>query len=81
MLDFKQFLRESYNLKIGDLSEMEKPTLILISRKNTRIFMNEDQMVTMMKLLGFRVVIALVGAYGAGLTNAVFLQQGLVRPL
>ncbi|KAE9458257.1 hypothetical protein C3L33_09829, partial [Rhododendron williamsianum] len=98
MLDFKQFLRESYNLKIRDLSETEKPTLILISRKNKRVFMNEDEMVTMMKALGFRVIIAqpdltanmdkfaeivnscsiLVGAHGAGLTNAVFLPEGAV---
>ncbi|KAI8552874.1 hypothetical protein RHMOL_Rhmol06G0301900 [Rhododendron molle] len=98
MLDFKQFLRESYNLKIRDLSEKEKPTLILISRKNKRVFMNEDEMVTMMKALGFRVIIAqpdltanmdkfaeivsscsiLVGAHGAGLTNAVFLPEGAV---
>ncbi|XP_058189640.1 xylan glycosyltransferase MUCI21-like [Rhododendron vialii] len=72
--------------------------LILISLKNSRVFMNEDEMVTMMKALGFRVVIAqpdmmanmekfveivnscsiLVGAHGAGLTNAVFLPEGAV---
>ncbi|XP_058217641.1 alpha-1,3-arabinosyltransferase XAT3-like [Rhododendron vialii] len=98
MLDFKQFLRESYNLKIRDLSKTEKPTLILISRKNKRVFMNEDEMVTMIKALGFRVIVAqpdltanmdnfaeivnscsiLVGAHGAGLTNAVFLPEGAV---
>ncbi|XP_058218491.1 alpha-1,3-arabinosyltransferase XAT3-like [Rhododendron vialii] len=98
MLDFRQFVTESYNLKIRDLSQMEKPTLVLISRKNKRAFMNEDQMVTMIKELGFRVIIAqpdmtanldkfaeivnscsvLVGAHGAGMTNAVFLQKGAV---
>ncbi|KAH7859704.1 hypothetical protein Vadar_004563 [Vaccinium darrowii] len=58
MLDFRQFLRESFNLKIQYLSQTEKPVLILISRPKTRTFLNEDQMVTMMKELGFRVVIA-----------------------
>ncbi|KAG5546583.1 hypothetical protein RHGRI_018679 [Rhododendron griersonianum] len=60
MLDFKQFLRESYNLKIRDLSQTqtEKPALLLISRQKSRMFLNEDQMVTMMETLGFRVVIA-----------------------
>ncbi|KAG5546589.1 hypothetical protein RHGRI_018685 [Rhododendron griersonianum] len=58
ILDFKQFLRESYNLKIRDLSPTEKPVLILISRPKSRMFLNEDQMVTMMKELDFRVVIA-----------------------
>ncbi|KAE9458283.1 hypothetical protein C3L33_09820, partial [Rhododendron williamsianum] len=58
MLDFKQFLRESYNLKIRDLSQMEKPVLVLISRHNSRVFLNEDQMVTMMRALGFTVVVA-----------------------
>ncbi|XP_058218618.1 alpha-1,3-arabinosyltransferase XAT3-like isoform X2 [Rhododendron vialii] len=58
MLGFKQFLRESYNLKIRDLSQKEKPALLLISRQKSRVFLNEDQMVTMMEALGFRVVIA-----------------------
>ncbi|KAI8552885.1 hypothetical protein RHMOL_Rhmol06G0303000 [Rhododendron molle] len=58
MLDFKQFLRESYNLKIRDLSQTEKPVLVLISRQGSRAFLNEDQMVTMMTELGFSVVVA-----------------------
>ncbi|KAH7860011.1 hypothetical protein Vadar_008108 [Vaccinium darrowii] len=98
MLGFKQFLRESYNLKVGNVSEINKPVLILLSRPKTRTFLNEDEMVTMMKALGFRVVIArpdmmsnldkfaqvvnscsvMVGAHGAGLTNAMFLPQGAV---
>ncbi|XP_058189532.1 alpha-1,3-arabinosyltransferase XAT2-like [Rhododendron vialii] len=58
MFNFKKFLRYSYNLKIQDSSQTEKPTLILMSRKKSRVFMNEDEMVTMMKALGFRVVVA-----------------------
>ncbi|XP_058218203.1 alpha-1,3-arabinosyltransferase XAT3-like [Rhododendron vialii] len=98
MLGFKQFLRESYNLKVVNVSEMNKPVLILLSRPKTRTFLNEDEMVTMMKALGFRVIVArphmtsnldkfaqvvnscsvMVGAHGAGLTNAMFLPQGAV---
>ncbi|KAG5546576.1 hypothetical protein RHGRI_018672 [Rhododendron griersonianum] len=98
MLGFRQFLRESYNLKVVNVSEMNKPVLILVSRPKTRSFLNEDDMVTMMKALGFRVVVArphmmsnldkfaqvvnscsvMVGAHGAGLTNAMFLPQGAV---
>ncbi|KAI8552893.1 hypothetical protein RHMOL_Rhmol06G0303800 [Rhododendron molle] len=58
MLDFKQFLRDSYNLKIRDLSRMKRPVLVLISRPKPRMFLNQNQMVTMMTLLGFRVVLA-----------------------
>ncbi|XP_058218622.1 alpha-1,3-arabinosyltransferase XAT3-like [Rhododendron vialii] len=60
MLDFKQFLRDSYNLKIQELSQTqtEKPRLILVSREKSRAFLNEHEMVTMMRALGFRVVIA-----------------------
>ncbi|XP_058218617.1 alpha-1,3-arabinosyltransferase XAT3-like isoform X1 [Rhododendron vialii] len=58
MLDFKQFLRESYNIKIQDLSQTEKPVLVLVSRQGSRMFLNEDQMVTMMRELGFSVVVA-----------------------
>ncbi|KAH7544420.1 hypothetical protein ACOSP7_030334 [Xanthoceras sorbifolium] len=58
MFDFKHFLRESYNLKINNVSEMEreKPRLMLISRQNSRMFLNEDEMVVMMEELGFEVV-------------------------
>lgn len=41
MLQFKQFLRESYNLKIKDGSEIKRPVLVLISRERTRMFLNE----------------------------------------
>uniref|UniRef100_A0A2N9IL12 Glycosyltransferase 61 catalytic domain-containing protein n=1 Tax=Fagus sylvatica TaxID=28930 RepID=A0A2N9IL12_FAGSY len=93
MFDFKHFLRETYNLKIKNVSEIIKPKLILISRPKTRTFMNEDEIVDMMEELGFQVDVAtpnrmsnlekfaeelnscsvMVGAHGAGLTNAVFL--------
>ncbi|KAJ9153817.1 hypothetical protein P3X46_027218 [Hevea brasiliensis] len=57
MFDFKHFLRQSYNLKIKNASEIEKPVLILISRRKSRRFLNENEMVTMMEQLGFRVIV------------------------
>ncbi|KAF8409598.1 hypothetical protein HHK36_005676 [Tetracentron sinense] len=57
MMDFKKFLRESYNLKVKSESEIEKPTIILISRRNSRKFLNENDMVVVMKDLGFQVVV------------------------
>lgn len=100
MFDFKQFLRESYMLKMKDVSNQmgEKPVLVLISRRKTRKFLNEDKMVEMMEELGYQVIAAtpnrtsnldtfsglvnscsvMVGAHGAGLTNALFLPAGAV---
>ncbi|KAK9938630.1 hypothetical protein M0R45_015356 [Rubus argutus] len=100
MFDFKHFLRESYMLKIKHVSEMkgQKPVLMLLSRRETRKFLNEDKMVEMMEALGFQVIAAtpnqtlnldifsglvnscsvIVGAHGAGLTNAVFLPDKAV---
>ncbi|CAK9157504.1 unnamed protein product [Ilex paraguariensis] len=57
MPDFKEFLRKSYNLKIKKVSEIERPVLVLISRRKTRMFLNEDEMIGMMKELGFQVVV------------------------
>ncbi|XP_059664619.1 alpha-1,3-arabinosyltransferase XAT3-like [Cornus florida] len=59
MLDFKQFLREAYNLKVKSsvVSKIEQPVLVLISRKGSRMFLNEDEMGGMMEELGFRVVV------------------------
>ncbi|KAL6199408.1 hypothetical protein ACLB2K_029192 [Fragaria x ananassa] len=100
MLDFKQFLRESFMLKMKHVSEMnrQKPVLMLLSRRGAREFLNEDKMVKMMEALGFQVIAAtpnqplnldtfsglvnscsvIVGAHGAGLTNAVFLPSKAV---
>uniref|UniRef100_A0A5B6YGS4 Glycosyltransferase 61 catalytic domain-containing protein n=1 Tax=Davidia involucrata TaxID=16924 RepID=A0A5B6YGS4_DAVIN len=59
MPDFKQFLRESYNLKLKNVSGMKKPVLILISRQKSRMFLNEDEMVGVIEELGFEVVVAM----------------------
>ncbi|KAK6149346.1 hypothetical protein DH2020_016871 [Rehmannia glutinosa] len=58
MHDFRLFLGETYDLKFTHVSQIRKPTLLLISRDKTRKFLNEYEMVTMMKGLGFTVVIA-----------------------
>ena len=49
MLDFKQFLRETYGLKFKNAHEIKKPVLLLISRKSSRTFLNEDEMVQLME--------------------------------
>ncbi|KAG9156730.1 hypothetical protein Leryth_026260 [Lithospermum erythrorhizon] len=57
MHNFRQFLRETYNLKVENVSEIQKPVLMLISRTTTRRFLNEGEMVSMMKGLGFDVIV------------------------
>nr|XP_048323019.1 alpha-1,3-arabinosyltransferase XAT3-like [Ziziphus jujuba var. spinosa] len=58
MFDFKHFLRETYDLKHRDVPNTEKPVLILISRPNSRRFLNEREMKEMMKELGFQIIVA-----------------------
>lgn len=62
MFDFKHFLRESYDLKIKNVSDItystNRPVLVLISRRKTRTFLNEEEMVGLIEELGFRVVVA-----------------------
>ncbi|KAJ7960813.1 Glycosyltransferase family 61 protein [Quillaja saponaria] len=98
MFDFKDFLRTTYNLKIQNVSKIQKLSVVLISRPMSRRFLNEGKMVEMMEELGFQVDVikpnrmssldkfsgvinscnVMVGAHGAGLTNAVFLPDGAV---
>ncbi|XP_048131072.1 alpha-1,3-arabinosyltransferase XAT3-like [Rhodamnia argentea] len=57
MREFRQFLRESYDVKIkNELEKLQKPVLILICRNHTRKFLNEDAMVKLAQELGFQVV-------------------------
>ncbi|KAL8131660.1 alpha-1,3-arabinosyltransferase XAT3-like [Apium graveolens] len=58
MKDFKHFLRETYSLKTPNVATITKPTLLLISRQHSRTFLNENQLVTMMKESGFQVIVA-----------------------
>lgn len=57
MRNFKQFLRESFDLKYSHISQIQTPTVMLISRTKTRRILNEDDVVAMMEDLGFRVMI------------------------
>ncbi|KAL5735872.1 hypothetical protein ACOSQ2_030660 [Xanthoceras sorbifolium] len=59
MADFRKFLRESYGLKYENVFQIkrERPVLLLISRKNSRTFLNEREMVALMEEVGFEVVV------------------------
>ncbi|KAL3503545.1 hypothetical protein ACH5RR_037994 [Cinchona calisaya] len=59
MVEFRDLLRKSFNLKIRDVSQMlsNKPQLLIISRTRTRTIVNQDAVVKMMEELGFRVYI------------------------
>ncbi|KAK6229767.1 Glycosyltransferase 61 - like 8 [Theobroma cacao] len=81
MFDFRQFLKESYNLRVKHVSEIEKPVLMLISRRETRRFLNEDEMVEMMEELGFQVIRAEPGRMSnldkfAGVVNSCSVMVG-----
>ncbi|KAH6822669.1 hypothetical protein C2S53_003496 [Perilla frutescens var. hirtella] len=56
-LGFKQFLRDSLHLKFSHVSQIKKPTVMLLSRRTTRRIINEEEVVGMMEDLGFRVVV------------------------
>ncbi|KAK1418024.1 hypothetical protein QVD17_27161 [Tagetes erecta] len=61
IIDFKNFIRSTYSLKITNVSDLgptsTSPVLLLVSRRKTRMFLNEDEMVDMMEELGFEVVV------------------------
>ncbi|XP_071740239.1 alpha-1,3-arabinosyltransferase XAT2-like [Rutidosis leptorrhynchoides] len=59
MIEFRKFLQITYGLTATNVSDTKSssPVLILISRRKTRLFLNEDEMVDMMEELGFDVVV------------------------
>lgn len=57
MPDFKKFLKQVYSLRIDDAKEIKKPVLLLISRKGSRMFLNEREMVSMIEELGIHVIV------------------------
>ncbi|KAI3496914.1 hypothetical protein L1887_39292 [Cichorium endivia] len=59
ILEFKNFLRTTYGLPSMNVSETGSaaPVLLLVSRRKTRMFTNEDELVDMMEELGFEVVV------------------------
>ncbi|WOK92852.1 protein O-linked-mannose beta-1,4-N-acetylglucosaminyltransferase 2-like [Canna indica] len=65
MIDFKEMLRKAYGLERAttaptcDTSDIRrKPTLLIISRKKTRVFLNERGMTDMAMSLGFNMCVA-----------------------
>ncbi|XP_042478382.1 alpha-1,3-arabinosyltransferase XAT2-like [Macadamia integrifolia] len=64
ILDFRKFLRETFHLKIKNISQLNKnnssrkPVLVLFSRPHSRRFLNEGEMVKVADQLGFRVILA-----------------------
>ncbi|KAI7751139.1 hypothetical protein M8C21_008256, partial [Ambrosia artemisiifolia] len=56
MIEFRKFLGIAYGLKITNVSNTA-PRLLLVSRRKTRSFLNEDELVDMMEELGFDVVV------------------------
>ncbi|KAH7851135.1 hypothetical protein Vadar_007708 [Vaccinium darrowii] len=63
MKDFREFLRGAYSLEreegviIRDGAAGNRPRLLIISRKRTRLLLNEGEIVTMAIGLGFEVVL------------------------
>lgn len=55
--DFRQFLRQSFNLKYRHVSEIKRPRVMLMSRRSTRRIINEDEIVSVMKDVGFEVIV------------------------
>ena len=60
MRNFRQFLAAAYNLNFAHVSQVvvKQPMVMLLSREKTRKFINEDEIVSMIQGLGFRVVVA-----------------------
>ncbi|XP_075477025.1 alpha-1,3-arabinosyltransferase XAT3-like isoform X1 [Primulina tabacum] len=57
MQEFRLFLRQSFGLKFSHVSQIRRPTVMLLSRRTTRRFLNEEEMVSTMEELGFRVIV------------------------
>ncbi|RZC61354.1 hypothetical protein C5167_023097 [Papaver somniferum] len=68
MVDFAEFLRMSYSLERSSALKMDehflkkndkkKPRLLILSRKRTRRFTNEEEIVATAKALGYEVIVA-----------------------
>lgn len=57
MPEFRHFLRQTFSLKFSHVSEITRPRLLLLSRTNTRRFLNEDELISVMKEVGFEVIV------------------------
>ncbi|XP_020089294.1 uncharacterized protein LOC109710901 isoform X3 [Ananas comosus] len=64
MSDFKEFLRQCFSLKRASVDKRRKPRLLMLLRRGSRSLMNEKEVVSMAKSVGFRVVAARPEATG-----------------
>ncbi|XP_020097059.1 uncharacterized protein LOC109716148 [Ananas comosus] len=55
---FRRFLHEALSLKADRVVRAEEPTVVLISRRNSRALLNEDEIIETAREIGFRVEIA-----------------------
>ncbi|XP_078177247.1 beta-1,2-xylosyltransferase XYXT1-like [Carex rostrata] len=58
MQQFRHFIRESLYLERSEAVKGKKPRLLLLIRKNTRLIINEDDVMNLAKDVGFEVVTA-----------------------
>ncbi|KAI8542727.1 hypothetical protein RHMOL_Rhmol08G0161700 [Rhododendron molle] len=77
MTDFREFLGGAYSLERERAVEVtrdgggKRPRLLIISRKSTRLLMNEGEIVTMATGLGFEVVVTEADSNLARFANLV----------
>ncbi|XP_057765599.1 alpha-1,3-arabinosyltransferase XAT3-like [Salvia miltiorrhiza] len=57
MPEFRHFLRGALGLRFAHVSQIARPRLLLLSRTNTRRFLNEDEMIGVIKDVGFQVMV------------------------
>ncbi|KAL1565132.1 alpha-1,3-arabinosyltransferase XAT3-like [Salvia divinorum] len=57
MSTFRTFLRATLGLRYTHVSQIPMPRLVLLSRTGTRRFLNEDEMIDMIKDAGFQVIV------------------------
>nr|APW77274.1 GT61_17 [Plantago ovata] len=60
LMDFANFLRSTYSLEresVNDFGNVRRPRMLIISREETRIMNNEDDMVQLAGIMGFDVVL------------------------
>ncbi|KAJ6838531.1 uncharacterized protein M6B38_317910 [Iris pallida] len=56
--DFRNFIRSSLSLDAAPAAARELPVLVLLSRKKSRMLLNEEEVVGLAESVGFRVVVA-----------------------
>lgn len=66
MINFAQFLRSTYALQresVNDFGNLRRPRMLIISRPETRIMNNEDDLVELAGIMGFDVVLGEESGY------------------